>query len=157
MAINEDCVMVVLEFPGGGTPIGWTLFQNDGLIARRVTYAQVDKLQLIGRKAVACFVYQENAGGSQAFATEYAGNDSYAFQYDATHDSVLVSKYNASGGGAGTTRNNHNKGSGGVESEFWEKAQGQVPMLGSVIQDAGPNGALLASAQAIDPATVPLG
>jgi len=157
MAINEDCVMVVMEHTGGAAPAGWTLFQTQGLIARRVLYVNANKLQQVGRKAVLINVYQANPGGSQAFTTEYAGNDSYSIEYDAADEGITAAKYNAAGGSAGTTRNAHKKGAGGTVSEFWEKTQGQVPMLGVVFQDATPTTTQLANARAIDPATVPLG
>lgn len=158
MPDNQNSVMVVLDFPGGAVPAGWTEFPNDNLIARRVAYADYRKLFINTRKVVAIKVYRENPGGSAPFEDEFSGNDDYAMEHDVVNGQLLVCKHNVSGSGAGTTRVAFKETTnGGVNSEFWDKERGQVPMLGLAMQDSSPGASQLAVAQALDTDDVALG
>jgi len=158
MPDNQNSVMAVLDFPGGSVPAGWTEFPNDNLIARRVAYADYRKLFINARKVVALKVYRHNQGGTAPFEDEFTGNDDYAVEYDEVNGQIVVCKHNAAGSGAGTTRVAFKEAdNGGVESEFWDKDRGQVPMLGIAMQDAGPGASQLAVAQALDTDDVALG
>jgi hypothetical protein len=158
MPDNSNSIMVVLDHPTGAVPNGWTSFPNDNLIARRVAYSDFRKLFRNGKKIVSMKVFQTNPSGTSPFATEYSGNDDYAFEYDSVNEQMIVCKHNASGGGAGTTRAAFFELAGsGANTEFWAKEQGQVPMLGVTYQDSGPLTAQLQAAQALDTDDVPLG
>lgn len=152
MPDNRDSVMVVCDFPGANPPAGWTHFDNDDLIAKRVLWPDFEKLHLIGRKVVLIKVYQRNGSGQSPFATEYSGNDAYGHEYDVVNNCFRISQYNDTGGQAGTKRTDHlaDTGSGGGASENWPKTQGQVPMGKIQHQDAGPNTSQLAAAQALN-------
>lgn len=159
MPDNSDSIMVVCDDKGQAAPSGWTRFQADGLIARRVGYADIKKLDLVGYKAVLVSCFQFNSSGSTPFRTNYDGNDAYSIEHNAVLGQILVSKNKASGGGAGTTRNAHKESAqgGGTLSESWSSAAGQVPLLGAVFQDAGATQTKVNAAKALTTDNVPLG
>lgn len=157
---NQDSLLVVL-MTNGAAPNGWTALGN-GLIARRVTWANYRDAFKIGLKVCAIYLFQYNSSGSAPFKTELAGNDDYAWEHDPSSSNIRLSRHNASGGGAGTQRTEFTNassagGSGGGASESWGSGISQVPMLGSVMQDGDPSAAQLAAARAIQSGDIPLG
>ena len=88
MPDNQNSIMVVLDHPNGAVPSGWTSFPDDDIIARRVTYADFRRLFRNGKQVVLVQVYQQNPSGVSPFATEFSGNDDYAWEHDAVLHSV---------------------------------------------------------------------
>lgn len=158
MPDNQNAVMVVARHASGPVPAGWTHFSSDGIIARRVIYADFRKLFRNKSEVIAITVYQQNPSGPNPLGTVFSGNDGYAFEDDPANNGFNISRFITSGAGAGTDRITFSGVvGGGASTEHWPKEQGQVPMLGVALQDGAPTQAELDAAFALTTDDVPLG